>query len=73
VDACSRDDNFVADTGHMKTAIRELKGIQVDTSCIQATCIKCKRGIANVTQRTLPGIRLTSFRTLQFVHCSGDK
>jgi len=43
VDTCSRDDNFVADTG--LDGYKGYKWIRVDTTCVWATCIRCKRGI----------------------------
>ena len=44
VDTCRRD-NSVADTGYNVDGDRRYKWIQVDTTCIRATCIRCKRGI----------------------------
>ena len=45
------DDNFVADTGYNVDDDRRHKCIQVDTTCIQAKCIRirCKRGIIRVS------------------------
>jgi len=42
VDRCRRNDNFVADTGYN---VDGDKWIQVDTTCIRATCIRCKRSM----------------------------
>jgi len=43
VDTCRVNDNFVADTGYN----RRRRGIQVNTTCIRATCIRCKRGLTD--------------------------
>jgi len=39
----SRDDNFVADSGYACRRAGRRQGIQVDTTCIRATCIRCHR------------------------------
>ena len=42
VDTCSRDD-----VSPIQDTCRRRQGIQVDTTCIRATCIRCKRGIGS--------------------------
>ena len=48
VDTCRRNGNFVAShrfiTVLIQDTCRRRQGIQVDTTCIRATCIFCKRG-----------------------------
>jgi len=65
---CRRDDSFVADTGY--DGDRRYKWIQVDTTCIRATCIRCKRGIMRLhlvdLSTCIPCRRLR-------VSCIGDK
>ena len=57
VDTCSRDDSFVAHTG--------CKRRQVDTTCIRATCITCKRGIMflRVLYSNMHGVHLSLLLT----------
>jgi len=50
IDICRRDDNFVADTGRVD-GDRRYKWIQVYTTCIRASCIRCKRGIRDILCR----------------------